>query len=194
MRYNSRSIHDAELAIRERFARQKFYFTGDLVTHPAKVVETESWWYIPVGWLGCAGFIVNKKDLYVNWLGSGISMDLCIWGHERGVFNDWVDFGFASETDRKLVARLVSKFRRGGLTSGRLPSGPTGYQESGIEAAVSRNFPVFRRHNVWLCIPELFWACESAGLRFTSELSRSPETMAAFSPLVPNPNRRGCLR
>ena len=164
------TIREAEDAIRRRFAAS--HFRGELKYDPSKVIETERWWYIPYCWIGCAGFIVSKHNLYVNWLGSGCTLEECFWGHDYGVFCDLVDFTFASETSRTSVVNLVAKFKHvHPAANGRIPSQPVWYRPNEIEEAVTRQFPSFKRHFVWFCIPELKRASECEGLSFSSTLS-----------------------
>src|SRR5262249_50477896 len=101
------TILEAEDAIRRRFTATNFQ--GELRYDPAKVVETDGWWYIPYCWIGCKGFIVGKDTLYVNWLGSALSLEECFWGHDHGVVCDLVDFTFVSGTSPELARRLVSR-------------------------------------------------------------------------------------
>jgi hypothetical protein len=172
-RRNTNTIQDAENAIRQRFAADNF--RGRLQYNFNEVIETEQWWHIPVTWVGCKGFIVNKNDLYVNWLGSSAAMTLeqCFWGHDRGVYCDLVDFAFAPDTNPKIVARLVSRFQHTHPDAkGVLPHKPVWYRESELPTAITRQFPLFRRHFVWLAIPELIRETENEGLRFTCCLPR----------------------
>lgn len=169
---NIRNIREAEDAIRRRFLAEAF--KGTLEYSPEEVIETERWWYIPYGWIGCAGLIVNKDDLYVNWLGSCLTLEQCFWGHDRGIFCDLVDFTFASDTDKGVAARLLASFKHlptnhGGSTT----IDPVWYRESEIPAALSSQFPSFKRHFVWFCIPLLQKAYENDGLRFTCRLSEA---------------------
>jgi hypothetical protein len=160
------TIREAQDAIRRRFTATEF--RGELRYDPAKVIETEKWWYIPYTWIGCAGFIVSKSDLYVNWLGSGVSLEECFWGHERGVVNDLVDFEFSVDTDIELATRLVSRFKH--LTPNAqsiVPTQPVWYRTEEVQSAVSRQFPNFRRHYAWFCISDLKKACEEEGLEFS---------------------------
>src|SRR5215203_2244043 len=157
------TIRDAEEAIRRRFAAKGF--KGTLKYSADEVIETEQWWYIPYCWIGCAGFIVNKDDLYVNWLGSALSLEECVWGHEHGLFADLVDFEFSTGTDQSLAARLLAHFKHMHPNDqGRLPSEPVWYRESEIPEALSRQFPTFKRHFVWYGIPQLHRAYEKEGL------------------------------
>ena len=166
-----RTFREAEDAIRRRFAADGF--RGTLRYEPAKVIETDRWWYIPYCWIGCLGFIVNRHDLYVNWLGSGPSLEQCFWGHDRGVFNDLVDFTFAQDTRMELAARLLGKFMHTRPNArGVLPWRAVWYRESEVPIVLSSQFPKFRRQFVWQAIPELLRACETEGLRFACGLSR----------------------
>ena len=170
MSATTHTIRDAEDAIRRRFIVDGF--RGTLKYDSKEVIETDRWWYIPFCWIGCLGFIVRKDDLYVNWLGSGICLEKCIWAHDQGVYCDLVDFTFASETDRALAARLVAGFKHMHPNArGVLPNQEVWYRDSEIPEALARQFPTFRRHFVWFAIPQLHRACEEEGLRFTCKLS-----------------------
>lgn len=165
------SLRDAEDAIRRRLEEERFQ--GKLHYDSKKVVEVENWWFIPFSWIGCAGFIVNKSDLYVNWLGSGFDLKQCFWGHDRGLFCDVVDFAFAPDTNTELAGRLLLKFKHTNASVfGKIPAEPVWYREFEIPSALSANFPTFKRHLVWHAIPEIQRATENEGLRFTSTLSK----------------------
>jgi hypothetical protein len=171
MSANNATIREAEDAIRRRFIADGF--RGTLKYATDKVVETERWWYIPFSWIGCAGFIVNKDDLYVNWLGSCLSLEQCFWGHDHGVICDLVDFTFSSDTDKSLAVRLLAGFKHTRPNAnGVLPSEPVPYRDSEIPEALSSHFPTFNRHFVWFSIPELRRAYDEDGLRFTCRLSK----------------------
>jgi hypothetical protein len=165
-----KTIQEAEEVIKQRFSSEGF--KGEFQYDPAKVIENERWWYIPCGWIGCGGCIVNKSDGYVNWLGSAIRLEDCFWGHDQGLVCDLVDFSFGPETDRKLAARLLVKFQHMHPNArGTLPKEPVWYRESEIPKAISRQFPIFKRHFVWYAIPELRKSSEHDRLLFTSTLS-----------------------
>ena len=171
MSAHSATIREAEDAIKRRFAADGF--CGTLEYDPDKVIETDRWWYIPYCWIGCNGFIVNKDDLYVNWLGSAIGRDLSFWGHDRGIYHALVDFTFADDTDTGLVAALLSRFKHMNPDeAGESPEEPEWYGKSEIQAAISDSFPTFSRQFVWYALPELKDACEKNGLQFSSVLSK----------------------
>lgn len=172
------TLKNAEDSIRRRLLAERFQ--GTLEYNPREVTETDRWWYIPFRWIGCAGMIVNKDDLYVNWLGSEIDLQDCIWGHDRSIYCDLVDFTFAANTDMNLAQRLIRRFKHmHPRADGKKPVEPVWYRESEIAAAVSTQFPVFHRHFVWFAIPELKTACEREGLRFSCRLMSRTELGSA---------------
>ncbi len=165
------TIREAEEAIRNVFAAKGR--KPELRYDPSRVIENERWWYIPCGWIGSHGCIVNKNDLYVNWLGSATSVEHALWGHDHGLFHDFVDFAFASNTAPDLVTRLLLRFRHMHPNArGAMPKEPVAYRDSEIEYALASQFPVFLRHFVWYAIPEIRRAYEANVLRFTAKLSK----------------------
>src|SRR5207249_48675 len=86
-------------------------FQGTISYNTCDLLRAQRWWYIPYIWIGCSGFIVSLDSGYVNWLGSGLSLKNCFWGHEHGVVFDLVDFVFSPDADRELAARLLTRFQ-----------------------------------------------------------------------------------
>lgn len=165
------SIDDAEAAIRDKFSSEGH--ESPLSYDRTKVIENDRWFYVPCGWIGSAGCIVNKDDGYVNWLGSALDLETCFWGHDRGLFCDLVDFSFASNTDQRLAERILARFRHmhPHPVSGKPALEPVPYRDSEIAAAISTQFPIFKRHFVWFAIPTIKAASENEGLAFKSILS-----------------------
>lgn len=90
------SFTAAVAAMERRLEQEKF--RGEVKFDPKDILESDRWWYIPYRWIGCMGFIVNKADGSVNWLGSGVcSLSDCFWGHDRGVICGPIDFTFTAE-------------------------------------------------------------------------------------------------
>jgi hypothetical protein len=167
-----KSLEHAVDSMRKRLAADE-----DVTYDPQFLLRSRTWWYIPYSWIGCAGFIVNMGDSYVNWLGSALKLRECFWGHERGIICDLVDFEFAPDTDLELVARLLKRFKHMFPNErGVLPNEPVWYRDSEIPAAIEKQFPVFRRHFTWFAIPELMNACEKEGMRFTCRLAAPTQT------------------
>lgn len=48
------------------------------------IVERDTYWFFPVGFIGSRGVIVDKADLALFPMGSALSIDDCFWGHEHG--------------------------------------------------------------------------------------------------------------
>jgi hypothetical protein len=168
-----RSLDRAIASIRKRLAAEKF--GGDDVTYdPQQLLRSRTWWYIPYSWIGCAGFIVNMGDGYVNWLGSPFRLRQCFWGHERGVYDDLVDFEFAPGTSKDLAARILNRFKHMHPNAhGLMPREPVPYRDSEIPAAIEKQFPVFKRHFAWFAIQALMEACGKDGLQFKCRLAES---------------------
>jgi hypothetical protein len=62
---------------------------AEKIGHPIDVApdgacESATWWFVPYGWIGCAGHFVDKVDGFVTQLGSCHRLDLCFWAHDRG--------------------------------------------------------------------------------------------------------------
>jgi hypothetical protein len=163
------TLHDAEAAIRARFKADGAGI--ELRYDETQIVETDRWWYFPCSWLGCKGLIVDKRDLYVNWLGSGLCLDDCFWGHDRGLVHDAVDFTFTDEIDANVltIRSLVGRFqhyvpRRSNPAEEFL----AWYLEPEIDGAITRQYPTFRRHFVWSAIPDLRKAVEARAVSFVA--------------------------
>jgi len=141
------------------------------------ILQSSEWWYIPRGGIGCGGYIVNKKDCYVNWLGSGVGgLRQWFWGHNRGLYCDLIDFTFAPDTSLDLAGRLLRRFQSlAPDAQGRIPVEERWYHEFEIEPALRSQFPTFKNHFVWIAIPDIKAACENEGLRFTAVLGDKSE-------------------
>ena len=166
------SLDKALRCLQERLNQEQF--EGTVPFNPDDLLRSRNWWYVPYRWIGCIGFIVSSENGYVNWLGSGSGIHLreCLWGHERGIFCDLVDFTFAQDTDPKLAVELVGKFHHMHPNSrGVLPRWPVPYRDSEIQSAFSIYFPTFSRHFIWSALPELARAYKE-GLRFTCRLAK----------------------
>ncbi|PQO45772.1 hypothetical protein [Blastopirellula marina] len=79
-----RSLDDAVRQLRI-FLKRDFDFNDDWV------IESENWWYIPYGFIGCAGIIMDKLDGYVNALGSCYDLDLYFWAHNQNIKYEYAD-------------------------------------------------------------------------------------------------------
>ena|SRR6266498_1610527 len=178
------SLEFALRCIQKRLTEERFQMTVPCDTED--LLSSKTWWYVPYRWIGCRGFIVNLNEGYVNWLGSGLRLRHCFWGHEHGIVCDLVDFTFSPDTAAELAARLLPRFKHlHSNAGGVLPSAPVWYRESEIPAALSNQFPTFRRHFVWSAIPVLFHAYENEALRFTCSLSAEPDKASQATNALP---------
>lgn len=141
------------------------------------LLRCDEWWYIPFGWIGCYGFLVDRRDGYVNWLGSAMmTLNDCFWGHTRGIFCAPIDFTFTCDRDASYatVLDLVSQFRRCTADTGRLEIDDFSYSKEAAKHAIDRQFPHFKHHFAWLAIPALRQASEAGLISFHAEASKLP--------------------
>ncbi len=83
--FQLRRVNTDNRAEYERAVRTVSQSAGQRVeVDESQALEAESWWFIPAVWIGCSGYIVEKESEEVTALGSGLSLDLWFWGHERG--------------------------------------------------------------------------------------------------------------
>lgn len=151
------SLNAALCAIQSRLDKEPQKHT--ITYKDEDLLESEHWWYVPYRWIGCAGFFVDKLDLYVDWLGSGAIMDLdnILWGHNHGIICDLVDFEFAPNTPRESAGILFT----------HVPAVDENYWDPSLVPDVfAAQFPMFRRHFVWSAIP-MIRAAYDQGLRFS---------------------------
>lgn len=57
---------------------------NEVAVDASRAFEAEGWWFVPYGWIGCSGHIVEKASGEVNRLGSAFPLSLCFWAQERG--------------------------------------------------------------------------------------------------------------
>lgn len=50
----------------------------------SEVLINEDLLYFPIGWVGCAGFLVDRKTFEAHLLGSGLPVVSHVWAHYRG--------------------------------------------------------------------------------------------------------------
>lgn len=81
----------------------------DISFQESQVIEAPRWWYIPYGWIGCAGFIIDKADGYINQLGSCHSLDDCFWAHNRGIKYGYADLTIHQITNLKSTIDTLMK-------------------------------------------------------------------------------------
>jgi hypothetical protein len=123
---------------------------------PESALEAHNWWFIPHGWIGCAGHIVDKADGHVNVLGSCHSLDLCFWAHERGIRGDVCDLVITKVLDRaKAVAILRELDVRSPFNSVPARTDGAWLDHVEIERALANLPATFSGLQLWFGIPHL---------------------------------------
>jgi hypothetical protein len=69
--------------------------------------EASDWWYVPIGFIGCAGHIVEKQTGVIRQLGSSHSLDLCFWAQVRGLLREGCTLVIDRIHDRETARRLI---------------------------------------------------------------------------------------
>ncbi len=54
----------------------------------SEAFEGDTWWYVPYGWIGCSGHIVDKRAGAVTRLGSSNDLSTCFWAYELGALKE----------------------------------------------------------------------------------------------------------
>jgi hypothetical protein len=67
----------ADLALEKELGRPPEYKSSE-------VLINEDLLYFPIGWVGCAGFLVDRKTFEAHLLGSGLPVVTHVWAHYRG--------------------------------------------------------------------------------------------------------------
>ncbi|MFO0941821.1 MAG: hypothetical protein U0930_13785 [Pirellulales bacterium] len=63
----------------------------------------------PYGWIGCAGFIIDKADGYINQLGSCHALDDCFWAHNRNIKYAYADLTIHQVSDQNATIQALMK-------------------------------------------------------------------------------------
>lgn len=83
------SLADAEALVEEHVGRPlRFESDGDGGSSPydrSGVLVSDETYFVPFGWIGCAGHLVDRTTRRVLALGSGISVDDHLWAWHRGI-------------------------------------------------------------------------------------------------------------
>ena len=131
-----------------------------------ELLESADWWYIPMAWIGSAGYIVDKATGDVNSLGSCHNLDDCIWAHQHGIVSSGSDFTMTSIQSLPVAVAVVSGFAR--ITDdGRCIR----YREQDAVKALETLPAHFQRHSLWFAIRDLRKAADNGDLTFECQPS-----------------------
>jgi hypothetical protein len=159
------SLQTADSALRRFLVSVDFKSEIDYA--PDAVMESAQWWYIPFRWIGCSGFIVEKADGAVDWLGSGYPMRLWFWAHNRGLWGDTTDITILAMSKAPEVRDLVLDLVRVG------PNGS--FNRELAEAEVDRiysNLPAqLNGKEIWLFLRQIEAISAKGEFEFTAKPS-----------------------
>jgi len=137
-----------------------------------ELVENENWWYIPFCWIGCAGYIVDKFDGYINQLGSCHPMDACFWGHNQNI-----KYGYSDLTINQInnydatISTLMKMGNRAPINPIPNKTNSDGNQtefftESDIKQHLEMLPSTFENQRLWFTIPALKKSVENNDFEF----------------------------
>lgn len=141
----------------------------DLRFREEDVLYSACWWYVPAGFVGCAGYLVDRADGLVHALGSCHPLDVCFWAQNRGFRARFTDFVIEEIGDLADSVGLVSRFA--------WPEGAGNevYGTARARAALASLPARFLRHTFWFELDDLRRAEGRGVIRFTAAPSRDQQ-------------------
>jgi hypothetical protein len=144
------SLDDARSAV-DRYA-----VANRLTWFSHSIVDRETYWFFPVGYVGSCGVIVNKADLSFFPMGSALPIDDCFWGHEHGFSPQAVTLRVLAVHDLDRTIEFLFRFTD--APTGRNPNPRRAWIRSALERLPYDCPP----QNLWWAIPA-FRSLESPG-------------------------------
>jgi len=99
---------DYNLSYDKAIEQVESFVGGTIEIKQEYLIESLAWWYIPFGWIGCSGYIVDKNDGHVNQLGSAYPLSVWFWGHIHGFKHDTYDFIITKINDQQQTLNFVN--------------------------------------------------------------------------------------
>jgi hypothetical protein len=120
-------------------------------------LEAETYWFIPLGWIGSKGQIVDKQTGSVTTLGSAFDLDLCLWAYELGALASPCTLVIDQIHDRALTVELLGKL------DNRSPFNPVPVQGTDaageprwLDATLLAEAPIrIDAESLWFALPAL---------------------------------------
>ncbi|MEO1482258.1 MAG: hypothetical protein AAFU77_09130 [Myxococcota bacterium] len=136
--------------------------------NPEDSIEAATWWYIPIGWIGCCGFAVRKTDGEVTQFGSAHGLGAWLWGFAHGaVANGPVDLTITSVSDEAATIEFLHLLgRRNPFNPGAQNSMPSW---SELRALISNAPCTFPRVILWPTLDELKKRHDAGHFEFTAK-------------------------
>jgi hypothetical protein len=118
-------------------------------TPPDGIVDRGSYWFLPVGFVGSAGVIIDKVTGRLFVMGSALRPDEMFWGHEHGFSGERSTLRITDVADMTRTVEFLFYVVSGGPGSTRDPHPRRAWLEEML-----RQLPqAFRGQSLWLRIP-----------------------------------------
>ena len=114
------------------------------------VIDRQTYWFFPVGYVGSCGVIIDKADGRLSILGSALPLDACFWGHEHGFSPEFVTLRVTKVHDRRRAIEFLLNVVREGPPRRRNPNPRRAWLGEQLDALPCE----FGPQRLWLWIPE----------------------------------------
>ncbi|WP_395744194.1 hypothetical protein [Prosthecobacter sp.] len=143
---------------------------GEVIFDDTNILASPRWWYIPFVWVGCSGFIVDRKSGHVNHLGSCHGLDLCFWAQDQGIVAGDTDFVIHEIRDMEYAQSVVRGFVHPNSTAEQAR------HYTKIEAAQAlESLPAeFLSHELWFSFDAIREAVEAGAFTFSARPALHP--------------------
>jgi hypothetical protein len=116
---------------------------------PEGIVERSDYWFLPVGFVGSVGIIIDKASGRLHVMGSSLSQDDFFWGHENGFSGERHTLRVTNVRELGKTVEFLFHAVRGGPGSTRDPHPGRQWLEEQL-----RELPHdFGQQSLWLRIP-----------------------------------------
>ena len=116
---------------------------------PQGIVDRGDYWFLPVGFIGSAGVIVDKATGRLSVMGSALSRDDMFWGYENGFSGETSTLRITSVYDMTKAVEFLFYAVSGGPGSTRDPHP----RRAWLEEKLSDLPQEFQHQSLWLRIP-----------------------------------------
>jgi len=152
---------------------EKYKAKSNSTTFDDEIVEKESYWFFPIGFMGSSGVIIDKSDGRLHVMGSSLSRAEMFWGHENGFSPEKLDIEIYEINDSKVTSNLVAGLL---VQLSKMPNQP---RRASREAAkkLTEKLPLsLKGVSLWLKIPLFKEAKEENWFNYTISEHQSNDT------------------
>lgn len=143
---------------------------GEVAFEDTKILSSPRWWFIPFGWVGCSGFIVDRESGHVNKLGSCHGLDLCFWAQDHGIVAGDTDFVIHEVRDMEHAQAVVQGFIHPSWTTTEIRH-YSKQEAAQVLASLPAEFP---SQELWFSFPHIREAAEVGAFTFTARPALHP--------------------